>query len=166
MDDDSNSGTCASDPKTECFFQVLALYENAYEFRGPQHIKVQSIYFSQNHANISGFTLYGGLLDRCAVSQFAEVYYKYYNSIFDGIAYFNNISIPTYYINSTDHEISVPTNISIASDPVRVCLCYSNVHDCSHQSHVEVKKGKTFTKSLAAVDQIGQPISTVIQKLP
>ena len=28
VDDDSYSGTCVSDPKTECFFQVLALYDN------------------------------------------------------------------------------------------------------------------------------------------
>ena len=27
VDDDTNSGTCASNPKTECFFQVLALYD-------------------------------------------------------------------------------------------------------------------------------------------
>ena len=26
VDDDANSGTCASEPKTECFFQVLAIY--------------------------------------------------------------------------------------------------------------------------------------------
>ena len=123
VDDDSNSGTCASDPKTECFFQVLALYESI--FLGSQYIKTQSIYFSQNHANISGSTLYGGLLDRCAVSQFAEIYNKYNDILCDGIAYFMNISIPTYYINSTDQELSVPTNISTASDPVRLCLCYN-----------------------------------------
>ena len=26
VDDDTNSGTCASDPKTECFIQVLAVH--------------------------------------------------------------------------------------------------------------------------------------------
>ena len=69
--DDTNSGTCASDPKTKCFFQVLAIHSLHY-----QHLKTQSIilYFSQNYATISGSTLYGGLLDRCAVSQFAEVH--------------------------------------------------------------------------------------------
>ena len=31
------------------------------------NLKPQSIYFLQNQANISGSTLFGGLLDRCAV---------------------------------------------------------------------------------------------------
>ena len=33
MDDDTNSGTCASDPMTECFFQVLAYVEGLYSVR-------------------------------------------------------------------------------------------------------------------------------------
>ena len=70
VDDDTNSSTCASDPKMECFFQVLALYSIE-----DSHLETQSMYFSQNHANISGSTLYGGLLDSCTVGQFAEVNY-------------------------------------------------------------------------------------------
>ena len=160
VDDDSNSGTCANDPKTECFFQVLALYDNPIF----KDFKTQSIYFSQNYADISGSTLYGGLLDRCAVSQFAEVNYKYgyiYKDDGYGIAYFKNVSFPTYE-NSTD-EVIISINISVASDPVRVCLCINNVHDCTHQSHTEVKKGEIFTVSLVAIDQIGQPVSATIQ---
>ena len=57
MDDNSNSGTCVSKPKTDCFFQVLALYEIfAHNLK-----TLQSMLFSQNHASISGSTLYGGL---------------------------------------------------------------------------------------------------------
>ena len=55
------------------------------------------------------------------------------------------------------------TNISVSSDPVQVCLCNNNEHDCTHQSHIEVKKGEMFTVSLAAVDQIGQPVNATIQ---
>ena len=63
---------CASEPKSECFFQVLAFHDVESD-----HLKTQSIiHFSQNYANISGSTLYGGLLDRCAVCQFAEVQHK------------------------------------------------------------------------------------------
>ena len=62
VDDDTNSGTCASYTKIECFFQVLALHS------GGRFYRTQSMNFSQNHANVSGSTLYGGLLDRCAVS--------------------------------------------------------------------------------------------------
>ena len=57
MDDNSNSGTCVSEPKTDCFFQVLALYEIfAHNLK-----TLQSMLLSQNHASISGSTLYEGL---------------------------------------------------------------------------------------------------------
>ena len=161
VDDDTNSGTCASDTKTECFFQVLAIYnpnscnyaENGIE------LETLTINFSQNYANISGSTLHGGLLDRCAVSQFAELYVKYpHDNVTEiqanGIAYFKNVSIIT-------------KNLSISSDPVRVCLCTKDVHDCIHQTqHIKlppVKKGETFNVSLVAVDQVGQPMQSYIQ---
>ena len=67
---DDNSGTCTSDPKTEYFFQVLALYP------GPVgNFDQQCMYFLQINANTSSSTLYGGLLDRCALSKFAELYH-------------------------------------------------------------------------------------------
>ena len=160
--EDTNSGSCASDLKTGCFFQVLALYSGDYN-----SVKTQNIYFSQNYATISGSTLYGGLLDRCTVSMLAEVYnYKKYTAYDSkgrdgGIAYFMNVSIPTYFTYIEDFSIN--TNISISSDPVQVCLCINNEHDCTHQSRYEVKKGEMFTVSLVAVDQIGQPVNATIQ---
>ena len=39
--DDTNSGTCASDTKTECFFQVLAIYSGVI----PRRTVTQSIVF-------------------------------------------------------------------------------------------------------------------------
>ena len=159
VDDDTNSGTCVSDPKTECFFQVLAIHS-----REGDDLTTQSIYFSQNYANIEGSTLYGGLLDRCAVSPFAEVHRKYtaydYKDRDGGIAYFRNVSTPAYY---SRREVLVDTNLSISSDPVQVCLCINDEHDCTHQSHRKVKKGETFTVPLVAVDQIGQPVNATIQ---
>ena len=145
VDDETNSGTCANDPKTECFFQVLAIHGVKDD------PKMQSIQFSQNYASISGSTLYGGLLDRCAVSQFAEIRNKFTNSFEDGgngIAYFKNVSISVYY-NITEYNlILLPngglatgkhkyteiliTNVSISSRPVWVCHCINNVHDCSY----------------------------------
>ena len=147
VDDDTNSGTCASNPKTECFFQVLAIHGTQRDT-----IKTQSMHFSQNHARISGSTLYGGLLDRCAVSQFAEVRYKdgqYSEDRSDGVTYFK--------------DVSTITNTSISSHPVQVCLCINNKHLCTQQSHFEVKKGETFTVSLVAVNQIGDPVNGSIQ---
>ena len=160
VDDDSISGTCAIDSKTECFFQVLALYdENDNVLR-----KMQSIYFSQNNANILGSALYGGLLDRCAVSRFAEVNRDYYCYKCDGIIYFKDISIPAYQVENSTNEAIISTNLSVASGPVQVCFCINNTqHDCTHQSDIEVKKGESFIKSLIAIDQIGKPINAIIQ---
>ena len=167
VDDDTNSGTCASDPKTECFFQVLAVHSTESNSIESNRLKTQSIYFSQNYANIVGSTLYGGLLDRCAVSQFAEVQRRY--TVYDhkdrggGITYFKNVSTPTYYSSTQSREVLVDTNLSISSRPVQVCLCINDEHDCTHQSHLKVKKGETFAVSLVAVDQIGQPVNATIQ---
>ena len=158
MDDNTNSGTCTSNTETECFFQVLALHD----VKSPR-IMTQSMHFTQNHAKISGSTLYGGLLDRCAVNSFAEVHDKYFKDRGDGIDYFKNVSTPTYFGNRM--EIVIDTNLSLSSDPVRVCLCFNadQNSDCSHQYYTEVKKGHVFTLSVVAVDQVGKPVSATIQ---
>ena len=91
------------------------------------------MHFSQNHAKISGSTLYGGLLDRCAVSPFAEVHNKYphdFKDRGDGIAYFKDVSTPAYYIYDYSsgyqrHMEVIDTTLSLSSDPVRVCLCFN-----------------------------------------
>ena len=167
VDDNSNSGTsCISETKAECFFQVLALYDLEV-----LNIATQSMHFSQNYANISGSTLYGGLLDRCAVSQFAEVrnihpenkpnlYELEYNG--QGIVYFYDVSTP-YNLHYLNTDIKLGANFSVSSNPVRVCLCVNNEQDCTHQKSVEVIKGGVFIVSLVAVDQIGQPVNAAIQ---
>ena len=176
VDDNSNSGTsCSSESNAECFFQVLALYD----FNVAQTLysngftgRTQSMHFSNNYAAISASTLYGGLLDRCAVSLFAEVRNKHpvdepsqYDLENDGngIMYFYDVSTPynSQYYNITD--IKLRTNISISSNPVRVCICINNEHNCTHRASVEVQKGELFTVSLIAIDQIGHPVSATIQ---
>ena len=171
VDDDTNSGACASNTETECFIQVLALYSIE-----DQRLMTQSMYFSQNNANISGSTLYGGLLDRCTVSPFAEVHKKYsrdFKDRGDGIAYFKNVSTPTYhyvYNYSLEYpiyymETVIDINLSVSSEPVRVCLCFNadQSNDCIDQYYTEVKKGQTFTLSVVAVDQVGQLVNATIQ---
>ena len=165
VDDDTNSGTCVSDTKTECFFQVLALYDyDVLELNRDNptvlyDMQTQSIIFSQNYANTSGSTLYGGLLDRCAISTFAEVQVIYTQAMenrfqLDGISYFKNVS----------NSISTGISKSVSSAPVRVSVCTNDVHNCTNQSHsILVKKGEAFNVSLVAVDQIGQPVNASIQ---
>lgn len=93
MADDTNSGTCASisykihSTFTECFLQILALH-----VIGGKSLSVVNTVFTGNCGHISGSILYGGLLDRCTVSPFAEVYHKYdYDSMkrvpVDGVTY-------------------------------------------------------------------------------
>ena len=155
-DDDTNPGGCTSDSNTQCFFQVLDIHRDVSL---NNDIKTQSISFSHNRAHVSGSTLYGGLLDRCAVSQFAEAYGNLaFESSDRGIAYFKSVSVPHYF-----NLYKEAANVSISSDPVRVCLCINNKHNCTHQSHVWIKKGEPFTRSVVAVDQISQPVSAIIQ---
>ena len=124
VDDDTNSGTCASDTKIECVFQVLAIHGTKRS-----DLETQSMHFSQNYANISGSTLYGGLLDRCAVSQFAEVHSK--------ISYFKQNYEYKGNGESYFKDISSGKNTFISSLPIRVCVCISNEPNCTHQ---KVKK--------------------------
>ena len=162
VDDDTNSGTCTSDPKTECFFQVLAYVEGLYNLDSisdstinstRSNLKPLSLHFLENNASISGSTLYGGLLDRCAVSQFAEVRIKYvedYETGGNGIRYLEHVSTIT------------ESDVAISSRPVKVCLCIDDEHNCTHQRHIEVKKGESFNVSLASIDQINRPVSGLI----
>ena len=150
VDDNTNSGTCASEPKIKCFFQALAVYDY-----GSLNVNfsIQCMHFSRNYAKLSGSNLFGGLLDRCAVSPFAEVYKKPHtsNSI-GGISYFKNVSY------ATDDTIS--------SNPVQVCLCtkFNDMDKCVNQSDNRyVKKGETLSISLMAIDQVGTPVSAIIR---
>ena len=151
VDDNTNSGTCASEPRIKCFFQVLAVYD----YNGALNINfsTQCMHFSRNHAKSSGSILFGGLLDRCAVSPFAEIHKKYHtpNST-GGVSYFKNVSY------ATDDTIS--------SDPVQVCLCtkFNDMDKCVNQNENRyVKKGETLLISLMAIDQVGTPVSAIIR---
>ena len=133
--DDTSSAACTS--TAECFIQTLALYQ----FPPPNEI-IMNILFSGNTATEHGSNLFGGLLDRCVSSPFAEVYLGDSRAQYTGITYLGNIS------NITPD--------SIASPPVQVCFCDSEGQpDCSYQlPPIRVQKGEIFTVSLVAVDQV------------
>ena len=141
--DDTNSGACS--PDNECFIQTLGL--------SPQ-IAV-NIFFSENIASEQGSNLFGGLLDRCIPSLFAEGYSTieiYYNRKL-------NYTDVTYLGNISNIELH-----SISSEPVRVCFCNSEHEpDCSYQPPtIRVQKGKAFNVSLVAVDQVNHAVDTNI----
>ena len=144
--DFSNSIGCF--PDIECFIQTLPLHQFHSE------IFTRNIRFSGNIATKQGSNIFGGLLDRCIPSPFAEVYRRQQTQ-YNGFTYLTNIS----NIASLD---------SIASLPVRVCFCtIKGEPDCRYQPPlVRVKKGETLTVSLVAVDQVNHAIDAAIISSP
>ena len=143
--DDTISGACSSD--NECFFQTLALYHVVTN--SSLKLNTVNILFSENTATEQGSNLFGGLLDRCIPSQFAEVYK---NPIihYSGATYLGNVS-------NIEFE-------SVSSQPVSICFCDSDDKpDCGYQlPTIQVEKGKPFNVSLVAVDQVNHTVDANI----
>ena len=148
VEDNTNSGACS--PDNECFIQALTLDPNP-----PDKIKeslsslTQHVYSFNNTATEKGPDIFGGLLDRCIPSPFAEVY----------------IIDTTYYSGTTYlGNISNITPGSISSLPVRICFCiHEDEPDCDHQPPIfKVKKGEAFNVTLVAVDNVNHPVSANI----
>ena len=145
--DETSAGSCIHN--IECFFQILALYTSRSIY--PELLSVE---FIGNAASSGkGSNIFGGLLDRCIPSPFAEIY-LYQNlelqSYIGGFSYFQSVS------NITPNSIS--------SKPLGVCFCDNrNKIDCSYQPPtIIVKKGETFAVSLAAVDQVNHSVNASI----
>ena len=162
VDDESNSATCASNPfnvnspKSECFIRVIATHtiQTAYT-----NYSLNNVLFCLNSANVSGSTLFGGLLDRCTVSLFNEV---------DRTIDMADNNFLKYEGNGLQYLFDISTgnsNQTISSYPAQLCLCINGQHDCSskEQSISEFRKGETFNLSLIAVDQIYRPVNSTIQ---
>ena len=140
--DDNNAGACTLD--VDCFIQTLALHQLP-----PLYIITENIIFSENDATESGPNLFGGLLDRCVPSSFAEIYHKQHHlrtQHYDGVRYLQHLS-----------NITLD---SISSAPVKICFCTADSEpSCGYQPvPIFVKKGETFNVSLVAVDQVNHPV--------
>ena len=152
--DDTNSGSCSSfrDESTissECFIQGLGLYQVL-----DNDLNTLNTYFTNNLATVAGNVLYGGLLDRCTVSPFAEIFQKYSNVAA------SSLSATSFILDITSLEIQDFNSTKlVTSDPVHVCFCRDNQPDCSYNPRPKnVKKGETFTVSLVAVDHVNNTI--------
>ena len=146
VDDSTNFGTCVVDSTSECFFQVMALHQF------PVFDVTHSISFSGNSAVISGSAIFGGLLDRCTVSPFAEIH-----NVFDR-HYENSIE---YLRNTSDAKLD-----SISSRPARVCFCVDNLPQCNDDYRgrpIKVMKGETFSLYLVAIDHVHRTVDATIQ---
>ena len=133
---------------------MLAIHESREDYINPHNIR-----FIQNHATHSGSTLYGGLLDRCAISSSAEVQklQKYKERDRTGLTYLKDISINDF------------ANDSIFSDPMKVCICTDDdtlICPPGYDNFIEIRKGEEFFLLVVAVDQAEHPIDAMIQTSP
>ena len=157
--DDTNFATCNSishevhSSTTECFLQTLALRTKSIAF------DLLNIEFMHNWATVSGDILFGGLLDRCAVSPFSDTYeeltisheYKELTGIPYGIAYLLFVS------NIQDFR-------GISSAPVQLYFCTNNEPNSSYLGPpVVITTGETFSVSVAALDQVNHTVSATIR---
>ena len=155
--DETDSGTCnttkAYSSASECFLQAIILSNSGIIENDVVTIKSPSAKFLNNRALYHGNNLFGGLLDRCTLSPFADGRgeSKQFN-ITNSFTYFQFLS------NISDLN-------SISSQPVRVCFCRdSNLKpDCSYQPPpYSIQRGETVTVSLAAVDQANHSVKAKI----
>ena len=143
IDDETYFRLCTNSANHDCFVQVTTSI-------GTNNLK--NILFKDNIAHKTGSDIFGGLLDRCNVNEYAEIR-LITNNVFntnwiDGVTYLKEIS----NMNIT----------KIASKPVRLCSCKSNSPDCTYQPEsIYVRKGENFSVSLVAVDQVNHTIDNV-----
>ncbi len=117
----------------DCFIQTIKLY------RGSDYLNYFNTFMTNNVVTQSGADIYGGLLDRCTISQNAE-----YHISSNGLDYIIN-------------TIKSSTELSISSTPVQVMFCNYSQYD-----NVSTRKGHTFKISVMAVDQVRNPINATI----
>ena len=164
----SDDGMCSISTEStidECFIQALAMYSPMSADFDSDDTRCQNIAFVNNTAEVLGNSLFGGLLDRCTVSQFAETNinnvnmdYTFSNGsmVVQGLEYFQKIS------NIQDGDIDSP--------PIRVCFCTNGQPNCSHEHDpIPARKGQqqNISLSLAIVNQIHDPLeeATILSHL-
>ncbi len=125
--------------KADCFIQTIKLYPMDWQANQNSF----NTFMTNNTATKSGADIYGGLLDRCTVSQNAEYHISSNGSGLD-------------YINNT---IKSSTELSISSRPVQVMFCNYSQSDY----YYSYKKGHAFKISVMAVDQVGNPMNATIR---
>lgn len=136
--DETNPLLCSSissSPNSECFIQSFFLYSDA--------MLMQTVYFSDNFAEISGSNLFGGLLDRCTIRELPSAG----ANVTNGATNFKKLS------GITELE-------TIASDPVRICFCRNGQADCNYSpSSIKVKRGESIDITIVAVDHVNHTIN-------
>ena len=163
VDDNLNSAACnrphnvTHSDASECFFQVLTFVTKSVS--NSEHLR--TIYLEKNQAQTSlhGHVLYGGLLDRCTISPFAQVQrYRHKQQNFSNII--------EYFLNVTSIKNLTELKLQISSSPVRICFCKNEEPDCNFElPPFNVKSGERFNVSLVVVDQVNHAVAANIHTL-
>ena len=159
----SDDGMCSLTTLDDCPFQALAMYSPMLVKDDITDTRCKNVlHFNDNIATSSGEDLFGGLLDRCKVSMFAEPNVNNINMDYS----FSNGTMIT---NGYEYLMSISNIVGehISSEPIRVCFCRegSGQPDCDYQHPpIIVKKGqqRNITLSLSVVDQIHKPLKEAI----
>ena len=151
--DNTNAGACS--PDHECFVQILGLHKNFSSIFFFHDAVIHILEFSSNTASEQGTNIFGGLLDRCIPSPFAEVSWK-----LETPSYYSGVS----YLEDITNNITATALGTISSLPVRICFCKSESEpDCSYQPPtIKTKKGEAFIVPLVAVDQVNHSVDANI----
>ena len=169
----------------ECFIQTLGFYylrpTNNSDIGlltsiNISEINYMNIFFTLNTGTIAGNDIYGGLLDRCQMNVFSEIYnFVFLRNRLSGLDYLkiiaqfqiesdNNQATNQFFPQSIINAITGDSVKSlISSDPVQLCFCKNNTHDCSYQwPRIFVKKGEAFIVQAVTVDQVENPVNGTI----
>ena len=156
--------------QVECFIQTL----KTYSIVNSTNITYINTFLTNNTALISGSDIYGGLLDQCTMNPYAELISLWkppYNKTIYGIDYIKATTQIKQIIDYSQYARSHPdyliNNISksdlielISSDGI-LSFCLHNVVSSTHPN-VSINKGKLFTVSVVALDQVGNPVNATV----
>ena len=156
-----------------CFIQILRLYY--LRVNTIENFNYINVFFQFNIARHFGNDIFGGLLDRCQTDAFSEIRRNFRLDNYNGFDYLKTIAafqVDFDYFNQTIHPFRPQLMINhitrehikhlISSDPVQICFCENNIHNCSYQwPTIFTMRGLAFTVEAITVDQVENPVNGV-----
>ena len=183
--DDSNSGVLCQQKAgshlkplstKECFLQTLRLYNPVFSNFTEFKYNIINVFFQFNEGNKAGNDIFGGLLDRCQINAFSEIYNLRFHNDLNGFDYLK--AIVQFQIKFDYNQTIQPFNLqvtvsnitrnlvadAISSDPVQLCFCEDSIiYNCSSQlPRIFTKRGETFSIKAVTVDQVENPVNGIV----
>ena len=157
----------------ECFLQTLRLYYPRDTYYSV--FNYINIFFQFNEGNKAGNDIFGGLLDRCQINAFSEIYNFGFRNELSGFDYLKTIvqfQIEFDY-NRTIQPFNLQVTVSsitrqlvkdaISSDPVQLCFCEDITYNCSlNLPKISTRRGEMFSITAVTVDQVENPVNGTV----